>query len=137
MYTGCAKYLHRFDELIMKPIFIYKYEKAMQKKSREFFDRLMNQGDKLEQDYRKELTDNRALMQQGLIHGGFAGGQELEDMNNTMAERIKEETKTGEEPLTSSKKIKEIIQDQHIGMNSLSQSFISKGLRKQAHSFQR
>lgn len=28
-YRGCAKYLHRFDELIMKPIFIYKYEKNM------------------------------------------------------------------------------------------------------------
>mgnify|MGYP006105680195 CR=1 FL=1 len=31
--SGCVKYLYRFDELIMKPIFIYKYEKDMQKKS--------------------------------------------------------------------------------------------------------
>lgn len=30
---SCAKYLYRFDELIMKPIFIYKYERNMQKKS--------------------------------------------------------------------------------------------------------
>ena len=29
-YKGCAKYLHRFDELIMRPIFIYRYEKKMQ-----------------------------------------------------------------------------------------------------------
>ena len=29
IYTGCAKYFNRFDELIMKPIFIYKYEKKM------------------------------------------------------------------------------------------------------------
>ena len=29
IHTGCSKYLHRFDELIMKPIFIYKYEKNM------------------------------------------------------------------------------------------------------------
>ena len=28
-YTGCSKYLHRFDELIMKPIFIYNYERNM------------------------------------------------------------------------------------------------------------
>jgi|TARA_B110000285_G_C15112565_1_gene612028 hypothetical protein len=34
IHTGCSKYLHRFDELIMKPIFIYKYEKNMQKKSK-------------------------------------------------------------------------------------------------------
>jgi len=27
--SGCVKYLYRFDELIMKPIFIYKYEKDM------------------------------------------------------------------------------------------------------------
>ena len=30
---GFSKYLNRFDELIMKPIFIYKYERNMQKKS--------------------------------------------------------------------------------------------------------
>jgi hypothetical protein len=29
VYRGCAKYLNRFDELIMKPIFIYNYEKNM------------------------------------------------------------------------------------------------------------
>lgn len=29
IHTGMAKYFHRFDELIMKPIFIYKYEKSM------------------------------------------------------------------------------------------------------------
>jgi hypothetical protein len=29
IHSGCGKYLHRFDELIMKPIFIYKYEKNM------------------------------------------------------------------------------------------------------------
>lgn len=41
VHAGCAKYLHRFDELIMKPIFIYKYEKNMQKKSKEFFELFM------------------------------------------------------------------------------------------------
>jgi len=40
-YTGCSKYLHRFDELIMKPIFIYNYERNMQKKSKEFFNLFM------------------------------------------------------------------------------------------------
>ena len=35
---GIGKYLHRFDELILKPIFIYKYERNMQKKSEQFFE---------------------------------------------------------------------------------------------------
>lgn len=42
--TGCIKYLNRFDELIMKPIFIYKYERGYQKKSKEFFNIFMKQG---------------------------------------------------------------------------------------------
>ena len=28
-YKGCKKYLNRFDEMIMKPIFIYRYERTM------------------------------------------------------------------------------------------------------------
>lgn len=33
VYKGCLKYLHRFDEMIMRPLFIYKYEKKMIKKT--------------------------------------------------------------------------------------------------------
>jgi hypothetical protein len=51
IYTGCAKYLNRFDELVMKPIFIYKYEKKMQKSSKEFFELFMKKGTEMEQDY--------------------------------------------------------------------------------------
>ena len=54
VYKGCAKYLHRFDELIMRPIFIYRYEKNMQKKSKEFFDIFMKYGDEIEQDFNQE-----------------------------------------------------------------------------------
>lgn len=54
IYRGCAKYLNRFDELIMKPIFIYKYEKDMQKKSKEFFDLFMKEGDTIEKEFLKE-----------------------------------------------------------------------------------
>lgn len=43
-YTGCLKYLHRFDELIMKPVFIYRYERNMQRKSKDFFNLFMKQG---------------------------------------------------------------------------------------------
>jgi hypothetical protein len=50
VYKGCAKYLHRFDELIMRPIFIYRYEKRMQKKSKEFFNVMMEHGQELEDE---------------------------------------------------------------------------------------
>jgi hypothetical protein len=51
VYRGCAKYLNRFDELIMKPIFIYNYEKNMQKKSKEFFTLFMKQGKLIEEEF--------------------------------------------------------------------------------------
>lgn len=50
-YKGCIKYLHRFDELIMKPIFIYKYEKNMQKRSTDFFELFMKQGQEIEMEF--------------------------------------------------------------------------------------
>jgi hypothetical protein len=52
-YRGCAKYLHRFDELIMKPIFIHKYEKHMEKKSTDFFELFMKQGQEIEKEFKK------------------------------------------------------------------------------------
>ena len=50
------KYLHRFDELIMKPLFIYKYEKNMQKKSRDFFDLFMNMGEEIENEFKNDTS---------------------------------------------------------------------------------
>ena len=55
-YKGCAKYLHRFDEMIMKPIFIYRYEKNMQKKSKQFFELMMKQGDQIENEFKQEQS---------------------------------------------------------------------------------
>lgn len=51
VYTGCAKYLNRFDEMIMRPIFIYRYERSMMKKSREFIKLFMNHGAEIEADF--------------------------------------------------------------------------------------
>lgn len=48
VHTGFEKYLHRFDELIMKPLLIYKYEKSMQKKSKDFFKMFMDKGEEIE-----------------------------------------------------------------------------------------
>lgn len=36
MYTGVQKYFNRFDELIMKPLFIFNYDKTTMKKVRAF-----------------------------------------------------------------------------------------------------
>lgn len=59
VHTGCVKYLRRFDEVIMKPIFIYKYEKKMQKKSKEFFELFMKQGDQIEEDFKKDARSKK------------------------------------------------------------------------------
>ena len=70
-HAGCAKYLHRFDELIMKPIFIYKYERNMQKKSKEFFELFMKQGDEIEREYGQDQIQRKQMREQGLIAVGF------------------------------------------------------------------
>ena len=62
--TGAAKYLKRFDELIMRPLFIYKYERGLQKKSKEFFDIFMNQGDEIERNIGRESRRMKKLMMQ-------------------------------------------------------------------------
>lgn len=60
-HTGFIKYLNRFDELIMKPIFIYKYEKNMQKKSKEFFNLFMKNGDEIEHDFVDDGMRKKAM----------------------------------------------------------------------------
>jgi len=45
----------------MKPVFIYKYERDMQKKSKEFFNLFMKQGDAIEKDFLQEtIIQNQA-----------------------------------------------------------------------------
>ena len=55
-YTGHAKYLNRFDEKYLKPIFIYKYEKNMQKQSKQFFELFLKQGDEIEAEFKKDQS---------------------------------------------------------------------------------
>lgn len=61
--NSCAVYLKRFDELIMRPIFIYRYEKQMQDKAREFYDIFMHEGTALEKIFAKnneQAADDRS-----------------------------------------------------------------------------
>ena len=51
VFKGCAKYLNRFDEMIMRPIFIYRYEKSLMKKSKEFINLFMKHGEEIQEDF--------------------------------------------------------------------------------------
>jgi len=46
----------------MKPLFIYNYEKGMQKKSKEFFTLFMKQGDQIEQEYTHDQAASKTIM---------------------------------------------------------------------------
>ena len=87
VHTGCAKYLHRFDELIMKPIFIYKYEKDMQKKSKEFFDLFMKQGNEIEQEFAHDKMAEKQMREDTLkmiqYNDTDGGGTEYAAKSNT------------------------------------------------------
>lgn len=49
---GCVKYLQRFDEHIMKPIFIHKYHKLRAKDAEDFFNVMLEEGATLETMYK-------------------------------------------------------------------------------------
>lgn len=50
----------------MKPIFIYKYEKNMQKKSKQFFDLFMRNGEDIEQEFTREGLNKQDIREDGL-----------------------------------------------------------------------
>ena len=50
--VGCAKYLMRFDEFIMKPMFIYKYHKNKAKDAEELYNAIVEEGNTLEAMYK-------------------------------------------------------------------------------------
>ena len=73
----CSDFLRRFDELIMRPIFIYHYEKDMHNRAREFYDLFMHDGERIERQYnevaaqqRKEEASVSARQGKGSSHGG-------------------------------------------------------------------
>ena len=67
--------MNRFDEMILKPIFIYKYEKNMQKQSKQFFELFLKQGDEIEAEFKKDqssLGRRHTLREEGLHMANFA-----------------------------------------------------------------
>ena len=56
---GCAKYLMRFDEFIMKPMFIYKYHKNKAKDAEELYNAIVEEGNTLEAMYKHNKKAKR------------------------------------------------------------------------------
>lgn len=50
-YTGVQKYFNRFDELIMKPLFIHNYDKAIMKKVKAFHKTYSENGGEIARSY--------------------------------------------------------------------------------------
>lgn len=68
----CVDYLRRFDELIMRPVFIYHYEKDMVNRAREFYDLFMHDGDKIEKQYEHAAEQQRM---EDRSHSQMKGGE--------------------------------------------------------------
>lgn len=60
-FNSCKECFRRFDELIMKPFFIYRYDKELISKKADFMDLFLQEADQLEQTYVKEEFDPKAL----------------------------------------------------------------------------
>lgn len=54
--------MHRFDELIMRPMLIYKYEKNMRVKAQQFFHLFKEHGDEIQTDWHKDVDERRSSM---------------------------------------------------------------------------
>ena len=53
---GWIKYLYIFDEQIMKPIFIYKYNRLIQAKAGKMFNTYIDHGNEIEENFKIEDT---------------------------------------------------------------------------------
>lgn len=52
--NSCTRYFQRFDDVIMRPIFIYNYEADMIRRKDEFMELFQKDGQKWEQLYLSE-----------------------------------------------------------------------------------
>jgi len=65
---GCTKYLMAFDENIMKPIFIYKYNRKFEKQAEDFYNVFLEQGNSLEKMYKKASEqENRSPLKDRIL----------------------------------------------------------------------
>ena len=72
--TTCADYFKRFDQFIMRPILIHKYEKDKDSRAREFYEMFQEDGPALrkifnEQQKTHQLATPSGMSQKGSDHG--------------------------------------------------------------------
>lgn len=56
-FNSCKNCFRRFDELIMRPFFIYRYDKELINKKAEFMELFLQEADQWEKTYVKEEYD--------------------------------------------------------------------------------
>jgi len=59
--TTCADYLKRFDQLILRPILIHKYEKDSEKRAKEFYEMFAEEGNQMKKLYHDEQRKHNFL----------------------------------------------------------------------------
>jgi len=59
--------------MIMKPIFIYRYERGMQKQSKEFFKLFLKKGDEIEAEFNHHQKELKHMHEEGLHMANFHG----------------------------------------------------------------
>ena len=68
---GCALYVKRLDELIIRPIFIYKYEKDKEARARDFYELFQQDGiEKMFNIARQEEQRKHNRLSNGSVGGG-------------------------------------------------------------------
>ena len=67
-YTGFQKYFNRFDELIMKPLFILNYDKAKMKKLKAFHKTFADSGGEIASSFMsKKKIQGSAVFYENLL----------------------------------------------------------------------
>ena len=75
----CADYLKRFDQLIMRPILIHKYEKDSTARAKEFYEMFQEDGQKIEKLFREQQKSHPKVTTSEVGKGG-TGSDKKSDM---------------------------------------------------------
>ena len=137
-YRGLAKYWHRCDEGILKPLFIRNHEKESLRKQKEFFEIFMAQGQELEREFgRAERKAKVNLFKEatlGMVHidghsntdgGSMAQAQQAQEKGNKK-KRVRIEIEEADADDTDN-----VSHDARVSQISRNMSKRKKALRKQ------
>ena len=68
-FNSCKNCFRRFDELIMKPLLIYKYDRELVNKKAEFMEMFLQEADQWEKAYVKEEFDPKEVEENRATRG--------------------------------------------------------------------